>query len=149
MIKIEHSIVINRPIEEVFAFLNDEQNDPKWQSGVLEAEQTSEGPVGVGTTVQEVRKFLGRRIESTYEITEYVPNEKVSSKATSGPIPFKLSTTFDPVEEGTRVTVVGEAEPGGFFKLAESVVSRTFANSLEADFDNLKAILEAGAEGIA
>lgn len=143
MIKIEHSVVINRPVEEVFAFLEDSQNDPKWQSGVLEAEQTSEGPIDVGATFREVRKFLGRRLESTYEITEYELNRKFASKATSGPIPYTISTTFEPHEGGTKVSVIGEAEVGGFFKLGEGVVSRTFANSLEADFDSLKAIMEA------
>ena len=145
MIKFEHSLVIDQPLDEVFAFLNNEQNDPIWQAGVLEAKQTSEGAVGVGTTVREVRKFLGRRIESTYEITEYELNKKVSSKATSGPIPFSLTTTFEPAGEGTKLTIKGEAEPGGFFKLAGSVVSRTFENSIKADFDSLKVILEAGA----
>ncbi|NIS83498.1 MAG: hypothetical protein GTO14_25620 [Anaerolineales bacterium] len=143
MIKIEHSVVINRPVEEVFAFLEDSQNDPKWQAGVLEVEQTSEGAIEVGTTFREVRKFLGRRLESTYEISEYELNKKFAFKATSGPIPYSISTTFEPAAGGTKVSVLGEAEVGGFFKLGEAVVSRTFANALEADFDSLKAIMEA------
>jgi carbon monoxide dehydrogenase subunit G len=147
MIKIEHSTVINRPIEEVFAFLEDSNNDPKWQTGVLEVEKTSEGAVGVGTTFREIRKFLGRQFETIYEITEHEFNKKLSSKAASGPIPFMITTTFEAVETGTRVTVVGEAEPGGFFKLGESVISRSFEKSLEADFTSLKAIMEEGASG--
>ncbi|NIS83510.1 MAG: hypothetical protein GTO14_25680 [Anaerolineales bacterium] len=145
MMKIEHSVVIERPIEEVFAFLNDAENNPTWQSGVLEAEKTSEGDIEKGTTYREVRKFLGQRIESTYEITEHEPNKKLASKTISGPIPVTLTTTFESVEGGTKVTVVGEADPGGFFKLAEAVVSRTFAKSLDADFGSLKAIMEAEA----
>jgi uncharacterized membrane protein len=145
MMKIEHSVVIERPIEEVFAFLNDAENNPTWQSSVLEAEKTSEGEIEKGTTYREVRKFLGQRIESTYEITEHEVNRKLGSKTTSGPIPVKLSTTFESVEGGTKVTVVGEAETGGFFKLAESAVSRLFAKTLEADFDGLKAMMEAEA----
>ena len=75
MVKIETSMVINRPIEEVFAFLTNPENDLVWRSGVLESEQTSDGPMGVGTTARSVEQFLGRRIESTVEFTAYEPNK--------------------------------------------------------------------------
>ncbi len=74
MIKAETSLVINRPVEKVFAFVNDSENAPQWRSSVLESRQTSEGPTCVGTTLTEVIRFLGRRIESTFEVTEYEPN---------------------------------------------------------------------------
>jgi uncharacterized membrane protein len=62
MAKVEASVVVNRPVEEVFTFMRDIKNWLKWQSGMLEAEQSSEGPVGVGTTYQGVNQFLGRRM---------------------------------------------------------------------------------------
>jgi len=142
MIKIEHSVVINRPIEEIFAFMDNPKNDPKWQSGVLESEQTSEGPAGVGATFREVRKFMGRRFESTLELTKHEPNKNIAWKTTSGPIPFELTATFESVEGGTKIAIVGEVEPGGFFKLAESVVERMLTRQVEADFGNLKDLLE-------
>ncbi len=147
MERIETSVVINRPVKEVFAFLEDPANDPQWQSGLLEAEYTSEGPLGVGTTAREVRKLLGRRIESTYEITEYEPDSKMALKTTSGPIPIEQSASFEAVEEGTKVTLVGEFEPGGFFKLAEPIVGRVAKRQFEADVANLKELLEAQPEG--
>lgn len=60
MTEIETSVVINRSRKEVFEFISNWANNPQWESGVLEAGQTSEGAMGVGTTVREVRKFLGR-----------------------------------------------------------------------------------------
>ena len=145
MIKIEQSVVINRPVEEVFAYLSKAENATNWQSGVLESEQTSEGPVDVGTTSRVVRKLLGRRIESTSEITEFEQNKMVASKTTSGPIPVELRGTYEAVDDGTKVTIFVEAEVGGFFKLAEAVVGRTIRKQIEADFDGLKGILEAEA----
>lgn len=142
MIKIEHSVVINRPVEEIFAYMDNPENDPKWQSDVLESEQTSEGPSCVGATFLEVRKFMGRRIESTLELTKHEPNKNIAWKTTSGPIPFELAVTFESVEGGTKVAVVGEVEPSGFFKLAESVVKRMLTRQVEADFGNLKDVLE-------
>ena len=103
------SIVINRPIEEVFAYMNDPANDTQWQSVVVESKVTSEGPVGVGTTGFNVIRFLGRKIEANYEITEHEQNKKSTIKSTSGPIPFTGTRTFESVEGGTRVTESIEA----------------------------------------
>jgi uncharacterized protein YndB with AHSA1/START domain len=69
----EHTVVIKRPVEEVFAFVTDPNNDPLWQMTILGTEQTSEGPVDVGTTLRNTAKFLGRRIETTMEATENEP----------------------------------------------------------------------------
>ena len=149
MVKVEGSVVINRPIEEVFAFLNNPDNTSQWRGSVLESKQTSEGPPGVGTTGQGVSQFLGRRSESTWEITEYELNRKVTSKSTSGPVPYELSATFESVDEGTRVTLVGEFEVGGFFKLAEPIVARMAQRQAEADFANLKDLVEVQSEGSA
>jgi hypothetical protein len=61
----EHSVVIECPIEEVFAFTADPNNDALWESTTLEAERTSEGPLGVGTTFRNTTKFLGRRFDTS------------------------------------------------------------------------------------
>ena len=147
MVKVEGTVVINRPIEEVFAFLTNPDNSSLWQGMVLEAKQTSEGPVGVGTTGQVVGQFLGRRMESTWEVTEFELNRKATLKTTSGPIPYMNSATLEPVEEGTKVTLVAEYEVGGYFKLAEPILARMAQRQAETDYANLKDLVEAQAEG--
>ncbi len=87
MLNIEKSVVINRPLEEVFAFVSAGENWSQWAAELVETRKTSEGPLGVGTTYTHVAQMLGRRIENGYEVTEYEPNSKVSMKATSGSIP--------------------------------------------------------------
>ena len=86
----EHSVVIRRPIEEVFAFASDPDNDALWESTTLEAEQTSEGPVDVGAMLRNTTKFLGRRFDTSYELTEYEPSRKQCYRVTTGPIPGVL-----------------------------------------------------------
>ena len=86
MARIEASVVINRPIKEVFAFVTDIEKMSHWMSELVEAKQTSEGPVGVGTTISAVANVLGRRIESIQEVAEYGPNSKYAIKSTSGPV---------------------------------------------------------------
>ena len=150
MARMEIGVVINCPIEEVCAYLNDVRNWPKWRSDVLEAEQTSEGPVGVGTTVRLVQQWMGQRSEAILEVTEYEPNRKLKYWGTSGPGSAEHTYTFEPVEGGTKVTFVAETEIGGFVKrlygLAEPVFMRMARRHMEDSFANLKDILEAQAE---
>lgn len=143
MLKIESSIVINRPVEEVFAVVSDIEKNPKWTSVFLEARKTSEEPIGVGTTWRVVQKFLGQRFESEVEVTEYEPNRKYALKSKSGPFPVEVRQTYEPVEGGTRFSVALEAEVGGFFKLAEPLVKTMAKRSIETDNANLKDLMEA------
>jgi len=144
MAKIESSIVIKRPTEEVFAVLSNSENNPKWQSGSLENMKTSDGPIGVGTTWHSVSQFLGRRIEGESEVTEYEPNRKYTLKSKL-PFPVEARTTFERVEGGTRINLKSEAEIGGFFKLAESLVVSMGKRQFEGDLANLKDLMEAHA----
>jgi uncharacterized protein YndB with AHSA1/START domain len=144
MTKLEQIVVINRPIEEVFAFVIDSENMSQWMSELVEAKQTSEGPVGLGTTIIAVAKPLGQRAESTQEVVEYEPNSKFAIKSTSGPVASQDEYTFEPVAGGTKVTRVAEAEMAGFFKLAEPLVVRMMRRQFETNFANLKDLLEAG-----
>jgi uncharacterized membrane protein len=145
MINIENSVVINRRIEDVFAFMANTENLPLWAGVVRETIVTSEGPYGVGSTNTVVLEFLGRRIEQNNEVTEYEPNSKISSKTTSGPMPTETSQTFKAVEAGTEVTNSAKLEGTGLFKLAEPIFARMANRQVETDFANLKDLLEARA----
>ena len=143
--KIETSFVINRPLEEVFAFTANLENQLKWQARLIEAKKTSEGPIGVGTIWRTVAKLFGQRIEAEMEVTEYEPNWTYAGQSTSGPFPIKVRQTYERVEEGTRINVTSEFEPGGFFKLAEPLLVSMLKRQGAADLANLKELMEAGA----
>ena len=145
MATLDMSIVIKRPLEEVFAFLSNPENNPKWVSMSNEVHLTSAGPIGVGTTFRSVVTVLGRRLEGEVEFTEYEPNRSYAQKTTSGPIPVESRVTFERVDGGTQVTNHQVAEPGGFFKLAEPVLVRMIKRQFEADFANLKDLMESHA----
>ncbi len=145
MIKLETSIIISRPIEEVFVYVSDFRNAIQWQAGVVEVRQTPEGPVRKGTQIIFVRTFLGRKIEGASEVVEYGPPTKHTFQSTSGPLPFTVSRIFEPTLEGTKVTIVFEMQPGGVFALAEPLIARSLKRSVEADFGNLKDLLESRA----
>ncbi len=141
--RLEARTTIDRPVAEVFAFSTDIGNLALWAGPVAEATQTSEGPTGVGTTSTRVTQLLGRRFESDYEITVYQPNSEYAAKTTSGPVPIVETLSFEEKDGGTEVTIAGELEATGFFKLAEPILARITKRQVENDIATLKDLLEA------
>ena len=142
MVKNETSIIIHRPIEEVFAYVSDLQNGPQWQSGLLEVRHTTPGPLAIGAQFTSVRKFLGRKMEASIEIVTYEPNRKFAMKSTSGPTPFEQSFLFESTAEGTRLTTLLQLHPGGLMGLAEPLIAASVKREMEAAFGDLKDLLE-------
>jgi carbon monoxide dehydrogenase subunit G len=143
MTKIERSIVIDRPIGDVWEFVHDTTKDALWQTTLVESEQLTDGPMRVGTKVREIRQFLGLRIELAWEVTEYEPTQKSAIRGISGPVPLHGGYLLEPVDGGTRFTVSGELDAHGLFKLAEPVFARMTRRELEANLGHLKDLLEA------
>jgi len=142
MIKATESIIIQRPVEEVFAFVADQRNAPEWQSGLLEVRRTDEGPLGVGATHAVVRKFMGRRMEVNNEYVTYEPNTQVTFKSTAGPMPFEFSYLTESTPAGTRLTGKMEMQAAGFMGLAEPLIGASLKREMRAGFGELKDLLE-------
>ena len=132
MIKVENSYVINRPIEEVFAFVGDQTNARQWQSGVVEVRRTTDGPLRVGTTHTIVRNFMGRRMEATNEYVAYEPNKRITFKSTSGPVRFEFSYLFESAAEGTKLTGKMQMQPTGLLRLAEPLIAASLRREMKA-----------------
>ena len=142
MITVDLEETIQRPVDVVFAYLDDDSNAPKWQPSVVDQHQTSSGPAGVGTTGVNVRQVAGQRVETTWEITAYTPTHGFTVKSTSGPVSYELTYTLEPVGAATRVTVHFAGEPKGFFKLAEPLLAGGIKKDFVEDHARLKALLE-------
>jgi uncharacterized membrane protein len=143
MIKAGTSVIINRPVAEVFAFVSNPENSLQWASGVVEIKITDRGSEGVGATARTLRQFPGRQVEFDWEVTAYEPNSHLVVKSTSGPMSTMARYDFVSMdEEKTRVSFTLQGEMAGFMKLAEPLVSRQAQKELEADFLRLKVLLE-------
>ncbi len=142
MFEFEKTIFINRSPEEVFEFLTNPANDPKWRNSSISGEWTSDGPIGVGSTQHSVDKMLGREIESTSEVTVWDPPNKFGLKTVGGPMPFEITQKIESKEGGTQLTLIGHAEVGGFFKLAEGLVGKQLEKQINQDLDGLKVYME-------
>lgn len=143
MIELNSSVVINQPVEKVFSYVTEVENLSKWMSELVEAEQASNGPVGMGTKISAVANILGRRIESTQEVSKYELNSKFAIKSASGPVKNEDEFTFEPVTGGTKITRMVEGDVAGFFKIAEPLIVRMLSRQFETNFANLKDLLEA------
>lgn len=142
MITAEKSIVINRPIEDVFAYVGDQTNAPQWQSGVVEVRRLTDGPPGMGTRHTFVRTFMGRRLEANNEYVAYEPGKTITFRTTSGPVPLVASYFFEAMATGTRLTSKIEMQAAGFMRLAEPLIARGLKREMDAAFVALKQLLE-------
>ncbi len=136
------SLVIRRPVEDVFTFVCNYRNSPLWVSGALEHAKVSEGPIGVGTVIRTTGRTMGLRIEVTRIVTAYEPYARYAFKSEYRQIPLTTTFLFEPVSDGTRLTVVVEGEPAGFFKAAAPLVLGTVRQQFEGDLLRLKTLLE-------
>jgi ligand-binding SRPBCC domain-containing protein len=142
MATIDHTFTVEAPPAVVFAYLTDLAKATVWQASLLEAHFVPDAPLHEGTEIHEVRKFLGRKIESVVEVTEFEPDRVFRGRVRSGPVPWQFRYSFEGANGSTRVHFHMEGEPGGFFRLAEPLVVRTVEKQLENDFSTLKELVE-------
>jgi uncharacterized protein YndB with AHSA1/START domain len=137
----ENTVMIRRPIEDVFAFLADFENVPKWNYAIVETRKVSEGPVGVGATYRQVRSVPSRSQES-FEVTAYDPPRHLEIQGQLGPFPSRLSYALDAVPEGTRVTNSVELELRGPGRLLGRVAVPRVRDAVAANLRKLKELLD-------
>ncbi|MFP5318886.1 MAG: SRPBCC family protein [Acidimicrobiia bacterium] len=142
-VSVEDELTINRPRREVFAVLADKQRLPAWMAGVKRAKRLSTGPLGPGATYAVVGKMLGRRLESTYEITGYEPPSEVSGRLASSMFTFTETYRLEEDDDGaTVVRLEAVAEPGRSMRFLWPLLAMAVPKQVKADHRRLKTILE-------
>jgi len=137
----ENTVLIARPIEDVFAFLSDLENVPKWNYGIVETRKISEGPIGVGTVDQQACSVASRS-EERLEITTYSPPRQLEIRGQLGPFASRLFYALDTSPEGTRVTNTVEVELRGPSRLLGRVAVPRVREAVAANLRKLKELLE-------
>jgi hypothetical protein len=141
MATFENTVMIGRPIEEVFGFLADFENIPRWNYAIVETRKVSKGPVGVGTIYRQVRSVPSRS-EERFEVTAYDPPRQLEIQGQLGPFPSRLSYALDAVPEGTRVTNSVELQLRGPGRLLGRVAVPRVRDAVAANLRKLKELLE-------
>ncbi len=136
---------VDRSANEVFAFVAEFENNPRWQRGMRSCRWTSPSPRGVGSTYDQVARFLGKEIVSSFRVLEHHPGRRVKITSTSGPFPITETRTVQPLGDGrAHVSAIVEGDAGGFFRIAGPVLRALVARSVRGDYVRLKRLLEAG-----
>jgi hypothetical protein len=135
--------LIYRPIKEIFNFISTPENDFQWQYGILESAQISEGAARVGAFFRSIGHFMGRRIENTFEITEYEPTSKYGFKSCSGPMYSRTLYTFEMENGATKINVSTLASAVNFsLQSDEGVLEKHMKKQLKDNLTLLRDILE-------
>jgi uncharacterized protein YndB with AHSA1/START domain len=141
MIQHEVTIHLNRPVEQVFAFLMDTSKLTTWQSNLIKIEKITEGPLRMGSLFQEVRRLGRRESEIQGEITALEPNKRFETKTLTKP-QVMVSYSFEVEDGGTRLKHKFVMLTSGLMRLLEPVIASSIKKESEADFETLKRILE-------
>ena len=140
--RFEFEVAVERPVSEVFAYVTDVANLPAWQRATTSASwEDGDGP-RAGARIRQQTTFLGRTMNILLEVTGYEPDRRFDLRTLEGPISFTIRHAFRSTNGGTTIHFAGEGEPGGFFRLARSMVARQAERESRADFARLKEILE-------
>ena len=141
---IDETVVIARPAGVVFDFLVTAGNLPRWDSSVLECAQVGRGAVAVGTRYRGASLVLGRRVEWTTRVTEFVPGVRMTSQSVDGPLAFAISYEVSASSAGTTVRYRLAAESGldgTFGRAIEPIVHRGQTKVVRANLGRLASLL--------
>ena len=137
------SIVINRPIAEVFDVATCQERCVVWRGPIVATAKTSEGPTGVGSTYVHQVKFLGVTMEATPVVTAWEPPHRAEFKNKMGLVSYHAIFTCEEVAGGTKLTTTIQAEPGSALKhIPDALIHRTIMRQHAGDLQALKDMME-------
>jgi uncharacterized membrane protein len=142
----KQNVFIHRPAEDIFTYMTDGEHLVDWSSVVLAVRVAPSGPIQGGSRLRVTTQFLGRWMETSYEVIECQPHSHLTFKGTTGIVPCVFSYQFDATEGGTIVWLEVSMSlhlQGGMLGLPEAVVETIVKRQIKHDLLTLKGVLEA------
>ena len=144
-VDVQVETTIEQPPGVVAAFAGDPTNVTEWYANIKSVEWQTVPPVAIGSRMDFVAQFLGRRLAYTYEVVDLEPERRLVMRTADGPFPMETTYTWEPVGEGaTRMTLRNRGNPSGFYRVAAPIMERAMRRATTKDLARLKALLEAG-----
>jgi uncharacterized membrane protein len=145
LIRVDLTVQVNRPVEDVFAYITDPANLGAWQTNLVSVTKETQGPVRSGTRFREVRRApFGRTVEAIVEVSGFEENRRFDLRIVSGPLPIDGRNEFSAVDGATRIEFVAEGELRGPLRLVGPVLGRLLHRQFDGDYARLKDALESG-----
>lgn len=145
MIQVDREIEVASPAEAVFERLVRIEELPRWQPAIVEAELTSPGPIGVGSTARIVVN-AGQRTEALATVTEFDRPHLIALKATAGPAEIAARVVVVPLTEAScRVSISTTITLGGMLRFVEGIARSRIEAEAPAAAAAAKEWLESGA----
>ncbi|MCC6905784.1 MAG: SRPBCC family protein [Anaerolineae bacterium] len=141
MLYVTSRIDINQPVEKVFAFVVDVRRVREWQSDLIDAYVTPEGPVQAGTVYHYISEVLGQRRYSRMQVTMIDENRRLLLTSPSRISAVETAYHFEPVNGGTRLTMTTHVE-GTFVPMAREMIERHTRDLLQARLERIRQLLE-------
>lgn len=136
-------IEIRRTRDEVAAYAGDPTNAPTWYSNIGSVEWRTPPPLDVGSRLDFVAHFLGRRLAYTYEIVELAPHERLVMRTAQGPFPMETTYEWDAAGvAATRMRLRNRGQPSGFARPIAPFMASAVRRANRKDLAELKRLLE-------
>lgn len=140
MASFDNSVIIQRPVEEVFAFLADFENVPKWNYAIVETTKISPGPVRVGTAYRQTRS-VPTESEERFEVTAFEPGSRLAIQGQIGPFRARISYLLEPTGAGTRVRNSVDLGSSGLSAIAAPLAASHIKRAVATNLHTLKQLL--------
>jgi carbon monoxide dehydrogenase subunit G len=124
MVRIQGSTSIARPIEDVFDFIADERNEPKYNPRMTRVEKVTPGPVAKGTRWSATVESRGRPLDREIEVTDYTRPTRLGSTTSMSTGEIHGALTFEPDPVGTRISWSWKLQPKGLFRVLGPLITR-------------------------
>jgi uncharacterized protein YndB with AHSA1/START domain len=147
MARVEGEMMIQRPVEEVFDFVADERNEPRYNPRMLDVARISDGPIGLGTRFRAELKTMGRTMPMTIEFTAYERPWRLASLTRSSMMETEGALTFETVSGGTRMRWSWDVRPRGVLGLMTPIVGAIGRREERSIWCSLKRFLESQGTG--
>ncbi|MCI9888009.1 SRPBCC family protein [Micrococcales bacterium 31B] len=143
-VDVQVETMIRRPLEVVSSFAADPSNVTRWYANIRSVEWQTELPVALGSRMDFVATFLGRRLAYTYQVVEFAPGRRLVMRTADGPFPMETTYEWEAVGEShTRMRLRNRGEPAGFARFTAPLLEAAMRRATRGDLARLGALLEA------
>jgi uncharacterized protein YndB with AHSA1/START domain len=147
MVEVQGEIVIARRPEDVFDFVADEENEPRYNPQMRLAKKLTDGPIGVGTTFKAEMTGRGRVVPMMIQFTEFDRPRRLAERVQMTAMDLTGGLTFEPVDGATRMRWSWNLEPHGALRFMSPVVATMGRRQERRIWTSLKQFLEAKTQG--